>query len=93
MNKDPITLLLAAALLVSASATAGLCYWYLQCVREHQMAQEGVVRINQKKSGIQAMATESIEYSKRNPALLPVLQSLGINRRSETNTASPRLEK
>lgn len=87
MNRDPITVLLAAALLVSVTATAGLCYWYLQCVREHQQAQEEVARINRNKALIQALATESLEYSRKNPALTPILQSLGIRSRGDTNAA------
>ena len=85
MKRDPMTMLLAAALLLSVTATAGLCYWYLQAFRQHQAAQEEVARINRNKALMQALAAESGEYARRNPALLPVLQSLGLRMRMETN--------
>jgi hypothetical protein len=85
MNRDPITLVLAAALLLSVTAAAGLCYWYLQCIRQHQQAQEEVARINRNKALMQALANESVEYAKKNPDFLPVLQSLGLRSRIETN--------
>ena len=91
MNRDPITLLLATALLVGATATAGICYWYLQCIRDHQVAQEEVARINRNKSYMQALAAESVEYARKNPALVPILQSVGLRQRGATN-ANPSLD-
>ena len=78
MNRDPMTFLLAAALLLGSSATAGLGYWHLQTVRLHQQAQEEVARINKNKALMQSLAAESVEYAKKNPAFLPILQSLGV---------------
>lgn len=83
MNRDPITLPLATALLVSAAATAGLCYWHMQTVRQFQAAQEHVARINRNKALIQSLAGEALEYSKRNQAILPILQQFGVRNRAE----------
>lgn len=80
-----MSVVLATALLVSASATAGLCYWHMQSVRQLQMAQEHVARINRNKALVQSLAGEALEYSKRNPALTPVLQKFGVRLRAETN--------
>ena len=85
MNREPITLLLAASLFVSVTLTAGLCYWYLQCTRQLQIAQMEVARANANRAAMQSLASESIEYAKRNPAIIPVLQSLGLRSRIETN--------
>jgi hypothetical protein len=89
MNRDQVTLLLATALLLGVTATAGLCYWYLQTIRQHQQAQEEVARINRNKALVQALATESVEYAKRNPAIIPVLQSMGMRGRLDTNAPAP----
>ena len=88
MNREPITLLLATALLVSVSLTAGLCYWYLQCTRQFNLAQTEVARANNNRAAMQSLAAESVEYAKRNPDLVPVLQSLGLRSRIETNQPS-----
>jgi uncharacterized protein HemX len=86
MNRDRMTVLLAAALLISAVATAGVCFWYLQNVRQHALAQEDLARINRNKNLMQNLAAESVEYAKKNPAMIPLLQSLGVRARMETNS-------
>ena len=78
-------MLLATALLLGVTLTAGLCYWYLQCTRELQLAQLEVARANSNRAAMQSLANESIDYAKRNPALVPVLQALGLRSRIETN--------
>ena len=78
-------MLLATALLVSVTLTAGLCYWYLQCTRQLGMAQSEVARSNNNRAAMQALAAEAVEYAKRNPDIIPVLQSLGLRSRIETN--------
>lgn len=93
MNRDPITLGLATLLLVASTATAGLCYWYLQCTRQEQQVQADVTRINQNRALMQSLANDSVEYSKKNPAIVPLLQSFGLRTRTDTNASTARPEK
>jgi len=85
MNRDPVTLILSVLLLLGASATAGRCYWYLQCTRQGQQVQYEVARINQNRAALQSFAAESLGYSRKNPAILPLLQNFGLGPRAETN--------
>jgi hypothetical protein len=85
MNRDSITLILSILLLLGSSATAGLCYWFLQCTRQEQQAQFELARVNQNRALLQSFAAEAGEYSKKNPSILPILQSFGVRLRSETN--------
>ena len=89
MNRDPLSLVLAVGLLVSAVATAGLCYWYLQCTRMHRQAQEQVALINRNRALLQSLATETMDYSKRNPAIQSVLRDLNESVRSAPLTNAP----
>jgi hypothetical protein len=89
MNRDPITIGLAAALLMSVSATAGLCYWYLQCTRENQNAQSHLAGINNKRAIMQSLAAECADYAKKDPRILQILQELGWRPRGETNAHAP----
>ena len=82
-------MILATALLLGVTLTAGLCYWYLQCTRQLNLAQMEVARANNNRTAMQALAAESIEYAKRNPDMIPVLQSLGLRSRIETNQPAP----
>jgi hypothetical protein len=86
MNRDPVSMILAGLLLVSVTATAGLCYWYLQCTRHNQQAQAQIAQLNANRARMQSLANESAEYARRNPAIIPVLQTLGMRPRSETNS-------
>jgi hypothetical protein len=88
MNRDPITMLLAAALLVSVTLTAGLCYWYLQCTAENQAAQRELARVNANPRLMQSLAAESLEFAKKHTNILPVLHSLGVRARTESSAPS-----
>jgi len=78
MNRDPMNVVLSAVLLISVTVTAGLCYWFLQSSRQHQMLQSEVVRLNRNRALLQSFGGEAVEYSRKNPAILPVLQSFGL---------------
>ena len=87
MNRDPVTPALAVILLLSVTATAGLCYWFLQCTRQNQIAQGEWAILNRNRTVLQSLANETVEYSKRNPAILPVMEGFGLRARVETNSA------
>jgi len=90
MNRDPVTTAIAVILLLSVTATAGLCYWFLQCTRQHQIAQAEWNRLNRNRALLQQMAVETVEYSKKNPAIVPLLESLGVRGRMDTNSTGMR---
>ena len=85
MNRDPITTVLAGALLVSVLATAGVCYWYLQASRQLRTAQLQMLTVNRNRALLQQFATQAMEYSRGNPAILPILEGVGIRSRSQVN--------
>jgi hypothetical protein len=85
MTRDPITTILAGALLVSVTLTAGLCYWYLHLTAQNQEAQREIARVNANRSLMQPLAAECVEYARRHTNFIPVLHSLGLRLRTETN--------
>ena len=78
MNRDPITSILAAALLLSVLATAGVCYWYLQASSQLRTAQLQMLTVNRNRALMQQFAAQAVEYTRRNPQILPILESVGI---------------
>ena len=90
MVRDPITKLLAVALLVSVTLTAGLCYWYLHVTAQNQEAQREIAKMNANRALMQPLAAECVEYARRHTNFIPVLNSLGLRLRAETNAASPK---
>lgn len=89
MNRDPITTILAAVLLLSALATAGVCFWYLQAARQLRTLQEQALAVNRNRAAMQQFAVHAAEYSRKNPAILPILEKVGIRPRTNTNTSTP----
>ena len=88
MVRDPITKLLAVALLVSVTLTAGLCYWYLHVTAQNQEAQREIARVNANRALMQPLAADCVEYARRHTNFIPVLNSLGLRLRAETNAPS-----
>lgn len=89
MNRDPVTTILAAALLVSTALTAGLCYAYLHVSQNNHQAQREVARLNGLRAVMQPLAAECLEFSRKHPSIIPVLHNLGVRTRSgETNISA-----
>jgi hypothetical protein len=90
MVRDPITKLLAVALLVSVTLTAALCYWYLHITAQNQEAQREIARVNANRALMQPLAAECAEYARKHTNFIPVLNSLGLRLRAETNAPATR---
>jgi len=86
--RDPITTFLAGSLLLGVALTAGLCYWYLHLTAQNQEAQRQIARVNANRSLMQPLAADCVEYARKHTNFIPVLQSLGIRLRAETNSPS-----
>ena len=78
MQKDPLISFLAGALCLAALGVFVLtmtCEWRFRQLRRLQPA---VVQVQQKGAIADALANETTEYSKRNPAVNPILQNVGL---------------
>ncbi len=69
---------LLVVLTISALASVVLCYRYLAAARELRQLQVQAAMVNQNRTLIGALATETMEYSKKNPAIDPILEAAGI---------------
>ena len=80
MKNNPLTTILLAILAVSAVWSAILCLQYISNKRELG-AMEGEVAVNSTRQNIdQAILNEAVMYSTNHPAILPVIEALGIKR-------------
>ena len=71
---------------MSVTLTAGLCYGYLHVSRNNREAQARVAKLNAQRGMMQPLAAECLEFSRKHPSMIPVLQTLGVRSRSgETN--------
>ena len=89
MKSNPITAILLGVLFCIAILTLFLCYFSTKYSSEIRMLQMQAAGINNNRAFIQSLAADAAEYSKKNPAIDPVLESLGIKPRAGASTNKP----
>ena len=65
-------------LTISALLSVGLCWTFIANARELRSLQGQASQINNNRAMIQALANETLEYSKTHPAIDPILESMGL---------------
>jgi hypothetical protein len=78
MKNTPLTTILLGVLTLSALASVVLCWLYISNARELRSLQTQASQINNNRAIINALANDTLEYSKTHPAIDPVLESLGL---------------
>jgi|SRR6187402_2807393 hypothetical protein len=88
-EKNFLPLILIGLLFVSAIISAVCATLYVQSSVELRGLQMQAATMEQKRALTRALAQDAIEYSKRNPAIDPILQSVGL----KAPPASPKATK
>jgi hypothetical protein len=78
MKNNPMTTVLLGVLTVSALLSVGFCWRYVSTTRELRSLQTQANLINNNRTMINALANDAVEYSKKNPAIEPILESVGL---------------
>ncbi len=78
MKNSPLTTILLGVLTVSALASVVLCWLYISNTRELRSLQSQANIINNNRAVMTALANDALEYSKKNPAIDPILESVGL---------------
>jgi hypothetical protein len=78
MKNNPLTTILLGVLTVSALLSVGFCWRYVSNTRELRALQTQASMINNNRTMINSLANETVEYSKKNPAVDPILESVGL---------------
>jgi len=86
MKNDPLTMILLVVLGVFALAAVGLCMFYIHDTRLARSYQANIMMINGRDQAIRQLATDALEYSKRNPAIDPILEAAGVKPKSGAAT-------
>lgn len=91
MKKSPLPTVLLVVLLASALTSLFLCWSYISKTRELRRLQGQAAQANNNLGIINALATDALEYSKKNPAIDPILESAGVKppRTGTAPAASP----
>jgi len=78
MKSNPVTSLLLAVLFVNAAFTALMTFNYVRSMRALQTLQVQRAAMTRELNIFNSLVNDTLEYSKRNPAVEPVLQSIGL---------------
>jgi hypothetical protein len=78
MKNNPLTTVLLGVLTVSALLSVGFCWRYVSNTRELRALQTQASVINNNRTMINSLANDTVEYSKKNPAIDPILESVGL---------------
>ena len=78
MKNNPLTTVLLGVLTVSALLSVGFCWRYVSNTRELRTLQTQASLINNNRTMINSLANDAVEYSKKNPAIDPILESVGL---------------
>ena len=71
-------MILQGALALSLFLSAIFCIQYILMTREARMLNVQINIANAYRTTIQAMLNDCVEYSKKNPAIDPLLKSVGV---------------
>jgi hypothetical protein len=88
MKRTPLTTILLGVLTLSALASVLLCWLYISNTRQLRSLQTQASFINSNRAIINALANDTLEYSKTHPAIDPVLESLGFKTNRTASAAS-----
>lgn len=78
MKSNSVVSLLMAILFINVAVTAYLAYDLVQTTRIQERLARQRAQVQQEWELFQRLVNDTLEYSKRNPAIDPVLQSLGL---------------
>ena len=87
MKNSPLTKALLVLVVVISLWSVYLCWSYNSKSRELRTMQAQVGFINYRQQVVQALLAEAMEYSKKNPAIDPILEAAGA-KMPKTNAPS-----
>jgi hypothetical protein len=89
MKNSPLTTFLLAVLALSTVLSVVFCGFYIYNTRELRKLQGQMTFINGRTSAITSLANDTLEYSKRNPAIDPILEAFNIKQKVSPTSSKP----
>ncbi len=80
IKSNPLAVVLVTMLFLSALASSWFSAWWFLGARELQSLEYQYQSLNQLSAAMQSLANDSVEYSKRNPAIDPLLLKFDLKK-------------
>lgn len=78
MKTSPLTTVLLGLVGLSVLLSLALCFAHISADKELRVLKTQFNQVNQNRTAISGLVAESLEYSKRNPAINPILEQAGL---------------
>jgi hypothetical protein len=88
MKNSPFNTILLAAIVLSSLWSIWLCYTLISRTRDLRTLQAEANFVNYQQAVLNNLMGEAVEYGKKNPAIDPLLESLGVKQRTNTVSTS-----
>lgn len=88
MKNSPITTVLLVTLAILSVISAIACVKFISRSRDIRQLQNRVGQINAHQALMNQLVSEVVEYSKKNPAIDPILESIGAKPASANPAAA-----
>ncbi len=91
MNKSPLTKILLGILAILSIWSLILCYRVISKSRDFRNLNAQATAMSVRLNAFNSLAVECLDYSKKNPAIDPILESVGIKSKggaAATNTSA-----
>ena len=89
IRNNPVAVALVSALFLSALAACWFAVWWFLSARQLQALEFQYQAMTQVSAAIQSLANDALDYSRRNPAIDPLLQQFDLKPRPATPLGPP----
>ena len=89
MNKSPATTALLVILVISALCSVAFCGLYVRDAMRLRDLQRSSANAQAYRNSMLSLITDTIEYSKKDPAIDPILQAAGFKPNPSAATNKP----
>jgi len=90
MKNDPLTTILLGLLTVFALTSVAFCWLYVSNTRELRTLQFQVATVQNNRNLVNSLANDSVEYSKKNANIDPILEAVGLKPGKTALTNAPK---
>jgi hypothetical protein len=89
MKNSPLVTFLLGVLAVSAVLSVVFCALYISSIREYRSLAGQAGAIELRRNAINSLLRDTVEYSKSNSAINPILESFGYHKPATVPTNKP----
>ncbi len=89
MKNSPLMTVLLVLVTLSALTSVVVCFLYIANARELRSLQGQVIAVQTSRAALASLVNDAVDYSKRNQAIDPILETAGVKPKAGGATNRP----